>query len=189
VRWITSLLSLPSEQALLDLAKAHVPVDRPVPLNSPLFLPYLSGERTPHNDPLARGGFMNLAHDTSAASMGYAVLEGVGFALRDALNSVKSSGAMVSTCSLVGGGARSEYWAQLLANILGLELHTLFGSELGACIGAAKLGFLANGHGRELLQLGISKKATFAPDSAQHAALQARYEKFRGLYPAVRSLQ
>jgi sugar (pentulose or hexulose) kinase len=63
-------------------------------------LPYLSGERTPHNDPLARGGFMNLAHDTSPAMLGYSVLEGVGFALRDAMNSVESIGATVARCSL-----------------------------------------------------------------------------------------
>jgi xylulokinase len=189
LRWITSLLSLPSEQALLDLVSDAVPLDRPVPLSAPLFLPYLSGERTPHNNPLVRGGFVNLAHETSAAMLGYAVLEGVGFALHDSLNSVQSSGAIVSKCSLVGGGARSAYWAQLLANIVGRELHTLLGSELIASIGAAKLGLLAKGCGPELLQRGICTKQVFIPSAAQHAELQARYAKFRSLYPAVRGLQ
>jgi xylulokinase len=187
--WITHLLSQPGEQALLDLVADRMPIDRPVPTTAPLFLPYLSGERTPHNDPLALGGFMNLGHDTSAAMLGYAVLEGVGFGLRDAMNSVESAGAMVSSCSLVGGGARSKYWAQLLSNVLGKELRTLSGSELSACIGAAKLGFAAYGQGPELLHTGLPVKRTFVPDPALRDALQTRYENFRGLFPAVQSLR
>ena len=188
LQWLTSLLSLPGEQALLDRVSAQLPLDRPPPPHAPLFLPYLSGDRTPHNDPLARGGFMNLGIDTDVASLGYAVLEGVGFALRDALTAVESTGAGVSKCALVGGGARSDYWSQLLADILGLELHTLSGSELGASLGAAKLGFLALGHGRDLLQRGVSVKASFAADGARHDALHARYQKFRELYAAVHTL-
>jgi xylulokinase len=130
--------------------------------------------------------FVNLAHDTSAVTLGYAVLEGVGFALRDALHSVESAGAAVSQCSLVGGGARSAYWAQLLANILGIELHTLSGSELGGCIGGAKLGYLASGYGSEILALGVSEKAVFRPHPSQKAVLQDRYEKYRRLYPALK---
>jgi xylulokinase len=187
LQWLTSLASLSSEQALLDLTAKQVPLDRPPPL-APLFLPYLSGDRTPHNDPLARGGFMNLGIETSVEMLGYAVLEGVGFALRDAINAVESTGTTLSNCALVGGGARSEYWGQLLANILGLELHTLSGSELGACIGAAKLGFLALGHGQELLRRGVSAKLWFTADRAQHEALQVRYEKFRGLFASVQNL-
>lgn len=186
--WITRLLSQPGEQALLDLVTDHMPIDQPVPTTAPLFLPYLSGERTPHNDPLALGGFMNLGHDTSAAMLGYAVLEGVGFALRDAMNSVESAGAMVSSCSLVGGGARSAYWAQLLSNVLGRELRTLSGSELSACIGAAKLGFAAYGYGPEILHMRLPVKKTFVPDPALRDALQTRYENFRALFPAVQSL-
>jgi xylulokinase len=188
LRWIASLLSQRSEQALLDLVIESIPSDRPVNLNAPLFLPYLSGERTPHNDPQARGGFMNLGHDTSAAMLGYAVLEGVGFALRDALGAVESTGAVVSTCSLVGGGARSEYWAQLLSNILGRELRILAGSELSASIGAAKLGFFAYGGRPDALKAGLRVRRVFLPNLELHALLSARYEKFRGLFPAVQSL-
>jgi xylulokinase len=186
LKWLASLLSIPSEQALLALIEKVAPSDQPVTSNAPMFLPWLSGERTPHNDPLARGSFVNLTHDTSAAMLGYAVLEGVGFALRDALHSVESAGALVSTCSLVGGGARSAYWTQLLANILGIELQTLSGSEFSGCIGGAKLGYLASGHGPELLAMGVSPKSVFRPQPSQKTALQDRYEKFRGLYPALR---
>jgi xylulokinase len=188
LRWITGLLGQASEQQLVDLISKSVPADRPAPASAPIFLPYLSGERTPHNDPRARGGFMNLAHDTSAGLLGYAVLEGVGFALRDAMSSVESTGAAVTCCSLVGGGAKSDYWAQLLSNILGRELRILGGSELSASIGAAKLGFSAYGHPPEILQAGLSVRRIFSPDPTLHASLSARYEKFRGLFPAVQSL-
>jgi xylulokinase len=188
LKWITRILSQPSEQDLIDLVSTNLPLDWPVPRSAPLFLPYLSGERTPHNDPLARGGFMNLAHDTTPALLGYAVLEGVGFALRDAMNSVESTGATVASCSLVGGGARSNYWAQLLSNILERKLRILAGSELSASIGAAKLGFAADGCDPKILQTGLPVKMEFAPQASLCASLQDRYDKFRGLFPAVQSL-
>lgn len=188
LRWITRLLGQPDEQTLLNQMAAELPLGQPVTLSNPLFLPYLAGERTPHNDPLLRGGLMNLGHDSTPAMLGYAVLEGVGFGLLDALNAVQSAGAQVNACALVGGGARSDYWAQLLANILNREIYTLHGSELSACIGAAKLGFLATGQGAELLQVGIPVKARYLPDTHTQAALQARYLKFRGLLGAAKDL-
>jgi xylulokinase len=188
LKWITRILAQPSEHDLVNLVSFALPANRPAPASAPLFLPYLSGERTPHNDPLARGGFMNLAHDTSPAMLGYAVLEGVGFALRDAMNSVESAGAAVTSCSLVGGGARSAYWAQLLSNILDRELRILAGSELSASIGAAKLGFSAYGRGAQGLYKSLPVKATFVPEPSVHQSLEHRYDKFRGLFPAVQSL-
>jgi xylulokinase len=188
LRWVTRLTGSVDEQALLDRVQAEWPVGQGVPVSNPLFLPYLAGERTPHNDPLLRGGFMNLGHDCTPAMLGYAVMEGVGFGLLDALSAVQSAGASVGACALVGGGARSEYWAQLLANILGREIYTLQGSELGACIGAAKLGFVGSGRGAGLLQAGMPVKARFFPDGAQAGVLQARYRKFQGLLGAAKAL-
>ena len=188
LRWAAALLSQPNEQALLHRISQDAPSELPVTVSAPLFLPYLAGERTPHNDPLVRGAFLNLGYDTSAGLLGYAVLEGVGFALRDALRSVESTGAHVSTCSLVGGGARSAYWAQLLADILGCELRSLSSSELSASIGAAKLGFAAQGLQPELLRAGRSVEAAFRPRPTHQAALHERYERFRRLFPAAQSL-
>ncbi|MGY2282740.1 xylulokinase [Pseudomonas gingeri] len=188
LRWVTRLLGFADEAALLQQIQATLPMDRPVPPDNPLFLPYLAGERTPHDDPLLRGGFMGLGHDCVPAMLGYAVLEGVGFGLLDAMNAVLSAGATVERCALVGGGARSEYWAQLLANILEREIFTLQGSELSACIGAAKLGFLAMGQGAELSQAGLPVKARYFPDAGQRSVLQSRYRKFRGLLPAAKTL-
>ena len=188
LRWVTQLVGFPDEQSLLLQVQTLLPVDQPVLLSYPLFLPYIAGERTPHNDPLLRGGFMNLGHDCSPAMLGYSVLEGVGFGLLDAMNAVQSAGAQVYACALVGGGARSDYWAQLLANILDREIYTLQGSELSACIGAAKLGFLANGQGEDLLQAGMLVKARYWPRVEQQGVLKQRYQMFRGLLPAAKAL-
>lgn len=188
LRWVTRLTGQPDEQALLDQVQAQLPIEQPVPLSTPLFLPYLAGERTPHNDPLLRGGFMNLGHDCTPAMLGYAVMEGVGFGLLDALRAVQSTGADVTACALVGGGARSEYWAQLLANILQREVFTLQGSELSACVGAAKLGFMAIGQGADLLAAGMPVKARYLPNPLQQKLLEARYCKFRGLLDAAKFL-
>lgn len=188
LRWVTRLTGMPDEQTLLDQVQAQLPMGLPVPLDTPLFLPYLAGERTPHNDPLLRGGFMNLGHDCTPAMLGYAVMEGVGFGLLDALHAVQSAGASVGACALVGGGARSEYWAQLLANILQREIFTLQGSELSACIGAAKLGFVAIGQGASLLHAGMPVKARYWPDATQQPVLEARYRKFQGLLIAAKAL-
>ncbi|NVZ23435.1 xylulokinase [Pseudomonas costantinii] len=188
LRWVTRLTGTSDEQALLDQVQAQLPIGQPVPLDTPLFLPYLAGERTPHNDPLLRGGFMSLGHDCTPAMLGYAVMEGVGFGLLDALRAVQSAGADVEACALVGGGARSEYWAQLLANILQREIFTLQGSELSACVGAAKLGLLAIGQGADLLQAGMPVKARYLPDATQRPVLEARYRKFQGLLAAAKAL-
>lgn len=188
LRWVTRLLGFADEQALLQHVQTTLPIDQSVALSNPLFLPYLAGERTPHNDPLLRGGFMSLGHDCTPAMLGYAVMEGVGFGLLDAMNALQSAGAAVGECALVGGGARSDYWAQLLANILQREIYTLHGSELSACIGAAKLGFLAYGRGCDLLQAGMPIKARYFPAVEQQLALEARYQKFRGLLSAAKTL-
>lgn len=188
LRWVTRLTGTPDEQTLLDQVQMQLPIGQPVPLDTPLFLPYLAGERTPHNDPLLRGGFMSLGHDCTPAMLGYAVMEGVGFGLLDALHAVQSAGASVGACALVGGGARSEYWAQLLANILQREIFTLHGSELSACIGAAKLGLLAIGQGETLLQAGMPVKVRYLPDVTQQPVLEARYRKFQGLLVAAKTL-
>src|SRR5262249_681780 len=147
----------------LELVAKELPHDRPVALSAPIFLPYLAGERTPHNDPLVRGGFVNLGHDTSATMLGYAVLEGVGFPLPGALAAVESTGAVVADCSLVGGGARSTYWAQVLSDVFGCKLRVPSGRDLSAAVGAAKLGFLAQSQETATLRTPLAIAATFEP--------------------------
>ena len=187
LRWATGVLGQPDEAALLALVESALPLDTAIAPSAPLFLPYLSGERTPHNDPQVRGAFLQLGHDSTPAQLGYAVLEGVAFALRDAMAAVTSTGAVIPHCMLVGGGARSQYWAQLLANVLGREMRTLHNSELSASLGAAKLGFAALGDA-SLLTQGLPVNNIFQPDAAHSAALSIRYGRYRSLFPAVQAL-
>ncbi len=105
--------------------------------NAPFFLPYLR-ERTPHNDPDARGIFWGMTHASLRAQLGYAVLEGELWDQRRPAG-VKESGTPITQCSLVGGGARSPFWAQLLADILAMPVVTHKGGETGGALGAARL--------------------------------------------------
>lgn len=109
---------------------------------SVIFLPYLSGERTPHNDPYAQGQFLGLNNSTSVDDLTLAVLEGVAFSLLDCQNALASAGSEVTDLSLIGGGARSALWRQIIANVLGKSLMYRDGGEVGPGLGAARLALL-----------------------------------------------
>jgi xylulokinase len=150
---------------------------------APLFLPYLSGERTPHNDPQASAVLAGLRQEHGVADIGYAVIEGVGFGLKDGLAAMQGD-APTGELTLVGGGARSDSWAQLLASILGCSLRRPDGTPDAAAIGAARLAWLADG-GREQLVCAVpTGGSVFLPDGTEASQLQARYQRFRALYPA-----
>ena len=184
LRWVRELLGLPSEAALLDRVALLSHEQR---TRAPLFLPYLSGERTPHNDPNAQGVLFGLGHGHDAAAIGYAVLEGVSFGLADGWASLQAEAGSVAALSLVGGGARSERWAQLLASALGVTLHIPVGAEAGAALGAARLAWLADGGDERDVCRSATVAREFAPDASEAALLAPRYERFRALYPALRS--
>lgn len=149
---------------------------------APLFLPYLSGERTPHNDPQAMGMFHGMTHSTNRALLGYAVIEGVSFGIADGLRVLQESGTQIEQCSLVGGGARSVFWAQLLADTLCLPIVTHKGGETGGALGAARLACLASGKAIE----DVCKKPeifrVYQPCVERESVLSKRYEHFRALY-------
>ncbi len=105
-----------------------------------LFLPYLSGERTPHNDPHARGVLFGITHDTTAEAIGQAVLEGVAAAFRDGLDALLAAGSNIGAISVAGGGAQSLYWTRLLAAALGHALQVRESAAVGAALGAAPRG-------------------------------------------------
>jgi xylulokinase len=107
------------------------------------FLPYLSGERTPHNDAAIRGAFTGLAAGTSRDDLTQAVLEGVAFGLRDSFEALKATNAQMDGLMAIGGGTGSRYWLGLIATVLGVPLHLPKGSEFGAALGAARLGLTA----------------------------------------------
>ncbi|WP_072281674.1 xylulokinase [Rappaport israeli] len=108
-----------------------------------VFLPYLSGERTPHNNVYARGAFLGLGHEDNSATLARAVIEGVSFALLDGIEALEQTGVVAREVVLVGGGAKSAFWRQLLANICGKSLHYYRQSPVGAALGAARLAAMA----------------------------------------------
>ncbi len=155
---------------------------------APIFLPYLSGERTPHNDPEASGMFAGLRAEHGAEALVYAVLEGVGFALADGYDVLRAAGAPLDRCMLVGGGARSELWGRMLADMLGVTLALPEGAEIGAALGAARLAILAAGAGSEAsVCVAPTVRQTFVPNRAMAQLYAPRLARFRALYPAERA--
>ena len=138
VDWAASLCGFPNAKTFLALAE-----ERSQPAASELFLPYLSGERTPHNDPHAKGVLYGLTHESSPAAIAQAVLEGVAFAFRDGLDALLSTGAQLNSITVIGGGARSAYWGKVLASVLRCPLTYRDGSSVGPAYGAARLARMA----------------------------------------------
>lgn len=182
LRWATQLLGQPDEAALLARVAALTPAQQAA---APLFLPYLSGERTPHNDPAATGALVGLTADHDAASVGHAVIEGVAFGLRDGWASMGGTAGSAHELSLVGGGARSALWARLIASALGVPLVTHDGGESGGALGAARLAWLCIGGAVDEVCIAPPVRERFLPDAAQAAAAAPRYARFCQLYPAL----
>lgn len=168
-------------QALPDVPAAPSPVT---------FLPYLSGERTPHNDGKIRGAFIGLSQDTSRAALTQAVLEGVAFSFRDCLDALRSSGTVVTEADVIGGGSRSAIWITILASVLGITLHRLADGEHGGAFGAARLGRLAvTGEDPQALCTPPRRLAAVAPVPALQQAYEERLRRYRSLYEALRTVE
>lgn len=176
--WYCKLIGISEADLLLEIAS----LSEAQKANAPIFLPYLSGERTPHNDPLASGVFHGIRHDSNRAVMGYAVIEGVGFGIADGVRVLQESGTEIAQCSLLGGGARSPFWAKLLADILQLPIVTHKGGETGGALGAARLAALATGAAEKDVCTKPEIAQVFAPEAANAAYLGERYARFRALY-------
>lgn len=181
--WVTRLTGASGEAELLGRMAA---LTADAQLASPLFLPYLSGERTPHNDARARGVLFGLSHDTDAAAACYAVIEGVAFGMRDGLDALRAAGAAPGRLAVVGGGARSDFWVQLHADLFGLELVTLEGGETGAALGAARLAWLADGATEADVCRLPPVRQVFTPDAARGERLAGRHDRFKRLYATLR---
>jgi xylulokinase len=172
------------KEAALLAALPEVP-SAPSPVT---FLPYLSGERTPHNDGAIRGAFFGLSQDTSRAALTQAVLEGVAFSFRDCLDALRSAGTVITEADVIGGGSRSGTWIAILASVLGITLHRLADGEHGGAFGAARLGRLAaTGEDPVALCTPPRRLTAIAPVPALQEAYEARLIRFRALYPALRA--
>ena len=179
--WIARVTGAESEAALLDEVAATARDPRV------LFLPYLSGERTPHDDPTAKGVLFGLTHATTRADLGRAVLEGVAFAFVDAQDALLAASTEIDRVSIIGGGARSPVWGRILASALGRELTTHAGSEQGPAFGAARLARLAlTGEDPAELCTPPTTAAVVAPDPALHDHYQERLVLYRRLYRELR---
>ena len=154
-----------------------------------LCLPYLSGERTPHNDAAIRGSFVGLSHATDQAALTRAVLEGVAFALRDNLAALTHAGANPERLLAVGGGSNSDYWLKLLATVLGLPIDRPEEGDFGAAFGAARLGLIAaTGADPHDIATPPATARTFAPDTRLAQAAHEQYQRFRAAYPALKGI-
>ena len=179
VSWGARAFGFDNEAALLAAAGSLPAVARAA---APLFLPYLSGERSPHNDPRAQGVLFGLTHLHGAADIAYSIVEGVSFGLRDGLATLeRPSGAL----ALVGGGARSPWWAQLLADVLEVPLTLAEGGEAGGALGAARLGWLADGGTEGEVCREPPVRARFEP-AASNDLNRMRHARFQALYRVLK---
>ena len=158
--------------------------------NHVYFLPYLMGERSPHNDPAARGTFIGMTMDTTRADMTQAVLEGVAFGLRDCLEIAKSLGIHLERTKIVGGGAKSPLWRKIIANVLGLKVDVP-ACEEGPSMGGAMLAMVACGEYADVVSAAeaiVKVVDTIDPDPALVEKYNERYAAFKKIYPAVKEL-
>jgi xylulokinase len=182
--WAARVTGAPDEAALLAEIEAAPAVPGAV-----LFLPYLSGERTPHNDPGARGAFFGVDHETTRASLGRAALEGVAFAFADAQEVLLEAGAALREVTLIGGGARSRLWAGILAAALGRPLVLRAGGEVGPALGAARLARICTtGADPATACPPPPVDAVVEPDSSLAARYAEVLPRWRALYTRTRDL-
>ena len=153
------------------------------------FLPYLSGERTPHNDAVIRGSFTGLGHESGRAVLTQAVIEGVAFAFRDSLNALHAAGTNLSRVTAIGGGSRSRYWLRAIATALEIPVDIPADGDFGAAFGAARLGMIAAENADPLAVCTTPETAeTIEPDRKLSSTFTEAYQRYRALYPAIRGV-
>ncbi|VEI15262.1 Xylulose kinase [Serratia plymuthica] len=180
--WVCKLTNVDSVATLLRNVEQAPPAEAPL-----WFLPYLSGERTPHNNPNAKGAFWGLTHQHGPNDLARAVLEGVGFALADGMDVLHASGLQPSSITLIGGGARSPFWRQMLADISGQRLEYRTGGDVGPALGAARLAQIALNPQRPLSDLlpELPLEQLHEPDAERHRHYATRRSTFRELYTCL----
>ncbi len=182
--WYSGLVGVKEAELLAGLGES---VAAPSPV---LFLPYLSGERPPHNDVAARGAFIGLAHESDRAVLTQAVLEGVAFATKSCQEVLEAAGSHVAEIDLVGGGSRSALWAGIIANVLGIAVHTVEDGEIGGAFGAARLARIAaTGLSPAEVCPPAKRLRTFTPDKGVVDAYAERYALWSRMYPAIKAAQ
>ncbi|MEI8593335.1 xylulokinase [Photobacterium sp. Hal280] len=176
--WVSDLTGYDSVPAMLTDVENNASPDSTL-----IFLPYLSGERTPHNNPNAKGVFFGMTHSTQGVDLCRAVLEGVGFAFADGFDALHCAGDIPEEINLIGGGARSEFWRQMLADIVGYTLVYRVGGDVGPALGAARLAQLGVTEGAELSA--ICPVPELVQRHCPQAEMQNYYMKKRKMYQDI----
>lgn len=183
LNWLARIVGMTPAALTAELGELGVP-------GALRFMPYLSGERTPHNDSAIRGAFLGLDIASDRTDLTRAVLEGVSFALRDSLEALRLTGAELPRLLAIGGGAQSRYWVELLATVLNLPLDLPEKGEFGAALGAARLAICGvNGTtpGEVMTKPKIAETIDPRPDL--QSAYDAAYENFAETYPLLKAIK
>ena len=181
LQWLSKITGKTAAELTQDLGPLQAP-------SRTLFLPYLGGERTPHNNTDMRGQFLHLDHSTDVQSMTRAVLEGVAFAFADCHDALLSTGTVIERAIAMGGGAKSDYWLEAIATSLNISLMVPQSGGFGAALGAARLGMMAaTGAGVEIATLPPIAKE-ISPNSKLQSAFSDAHGQYRRAYCAVKHL-
>jgi len=177
--WLAELLGRPIADLLAE-AEAAAP--------GPIFLPYLSGERTPHGDTDIRAGFWGLSEGTSQGTLMRAVVEAIAFTFADALAALHAGGTRPTQLLAIGGGTRSDFLLQMIADVMELPLGRSDAAEVGPALGAARLGQMALGGAVADVATKPEISRWFEPNAAVAARLAPRLAGYRALYPALKAV-
>jgi xylulokinase len=184
VDWVARLTGHGDAGRLLAAVDAAPPAEGEV-----IFLPYLGGERTPHNNPHAKGVFFGLTHDTDGVGLGRAVLEGVALGLAEGLDALRAAGSEAKTLTVVGGGSRSETWGRIIAAALGAPLVYRLGADIGPAFGAARLAQVAvTGAAVEQVCAPPAIVRVIEPEAELVRRMDGKKERFRAVYRNLKDL-
>ena len=184
VEWLSSILKVPAPKLTSALGKKLAGP------SSALFLPYLSGERTPVGDSQVRGVFMGLGHETDAKQLTHAVMDGVAFALRDSLEALRKAGTNVTRVMAVGGGTHSELWLKIIATVLDLPVDLPAAGDVGGAFGGARMGLMAaTGASYKSICTAPKIAKTILPETKAKTAYEAAYAKYTKIYPAIKDIK
>jgi xylulokinase len=154
-----------------------------------LFLPYLSGERTPVGDAQIRGLIMGLGHESDHKVLTHAALDAIAFAFRDSLEALKDAGTEVKRVTAVGGGSKSELWLKIIATVLGVPVDLPAAGDVGGAFGAARLGMIA-ATGMDYRKVLTAPKTarTIKPEARARDAYEEHYRRYVKIYPAIKEI-
>lgn len=186
LQWFADAIAkAPLDTLFAELESSEVDINQ-----CPIFIPYLSGERTPHNDPNAKGLFFGLTHETHRSHLFHAVLEGVSFALKEGVEALNHATQKPKSITLIGGGSKSSYWRQMLSDVLNLTLECRSGGEVGPALGAARLALIGHKQGTDIRQICPVPPLveTHQPDTARSHLFAERFVTYQQIYHRVKDL-